>query len=77
MFGKRSPRTKYLGNTTSQPADQAPSLPRPSPYDGVVELTATPEAERIEPGPVAGRWVKPIKCYARVETTEVEGRRFG
>jgi hypothetical protein len=37
-----------------------------------------PELQPIEPEPCAqSRWVKPLSCYERKETTVVEGLRYG
>jgi hypothetical protein len=37
-----------------------------------------PEPQPIEPEPGAqSRWVKPLSCYERRETTIVEGLRYG
>jgi hypothetical protein len=37
-----------------------------------------PEPQPIEPDPGAqSRWVKPLSCYERRETTLVEGLRYG
>jgi hypothetical protein len=50
------------------------------PYDRAAELktAAQPDPERIEPKPQAqSRWVKPLSCYERRETTIVEGLRYG
>jgi hypothetical protein len=50
------------------------------PYAAVAELTAAaePEPQPIEPEPGAqSRWVKPLSCYERRETTVVEGLRYG
>jgi hypothetical protein len=43
-----------------------------APYDGVAELTATPE-----PKPAAAPWIRNINDYERRETTIVEGLRYG
>jgi hypothetical protein len=46
-------------------------IKRSAPYGGVAELKpAAPEAEHA-------RWVKPLSCYERRETTIVEGLRYG
>ncbi len=53
---------------------------RAGPSAAVAELTAAaePEPERIEPKRQAqSRWVKPLSCYERRETTFVEGIRYG
>jgi hypothetical protein len=37
-----------------------------------------PEPEPAEPEPGAqSRWLKPLSCYERRETTVVEGQRYG
>jgi hypothetical protein len=37
-----------------------------------------PEPQPIEPEPGAqSRWIKPLSCYERRETTVVEGLRYG
>ena len=52
---------------------------RGPPYDGVAQLTATPEAERVNPETAPGHapWIRPIAEYERRETTVVEGLRYG
>jgi hypothetical protein len=51
---------------------------RGAPYDRVAELTpATPEPEPVKPEGAFPRWVRPISCYERRETTVVEGLRYG
>jgi hypothetical protein len=51
------------------------------PYVAAVELKAAapePESQPIEPEPGArSRWIKPLSCYERRETTVVEGLRYG
>jgi hypothetical protein len=52
------------------------------PSAAVAELTAAaePEPQPIEPEPEPGaqsRWIKPLSCYERRETTVVEGLRYG
>jgi hypothetical protein len=43
-----------------------------------IEPKSEPEPQRIEPEPGAqSRWVKPLSCYERRETTIVEGLRYG
>jgi hypothetical protein len=49
-------------------------LTEEEPYDNVP--VTTPEADRLEPG-AQSRWVKPLSCYERRETTIVEGFRYG
>jgi hypothetical protein len=40
--------------------------------------TTEPELQLIEPEPGAqSRWIKPLSCYERRETTIVEGLRYG
>jgi|HubBroStandDraft_2_1064218.scaffolds.fasta_scaffold349955_2 hypothetical protein len=49
------------------------------PYDGAAELKPAarePEPQPIEPG-AQSRWIKPLSCYERRETTVVEGLRYG
>ena len=42
------------------------------------EAEPEPEPQPIEPEPGApSRWVKPLSCYERRETTVVEGLRYG
>jgi hypothetical protein len=51
-----------------------------APYVAAVDLTAekTPEPQPIEPERGAqSRWIKPLSCYERRETTVVEGLRYG
>jgi hypothetical protein len=53
---------------------------RTAPYVAAVELKAAAESEpqRIEPEPGAqSRWIQPLSCYKRRETTVVEGLRYG
>jgi hypothetical protein len=52
---------------------------KPGPSAAVAELTtAAAEPERIEPTSGAlSRWIKPLSCYERRETTVVEGLRYG
>jgi hypothetical protein len=48
---------------------------------------AKPEPQRVEPEPelpsvepepgAQSRWIKPLSCYERKETTIVEGLRYG
>jgi hypothetical protein len=50
------------------------------PYVAAVDLKAAaePEPDLIEPEPGAQpRWIKPLSCYERRETTVVEGLRYG
>jgi len=43
-----------------------------------IEPEPEPEPQRIEPETGAqSRWVKPLSCYERRETTVVEGLRYG
>jgi hypothetical protein len=44
----------------------------------VTEPEPAPEPQPIEPEPGAqSRWIKPLSCYERRETTVVEGLRYG
>ena len=50
------------------------------PSAAVAELTAAaePEPEPDNPEPSAqSRWIRPLSCYERRETTIVEGLRYG
>jgi hypothetical protein len=43
-----------------------------------IEPEPEPEPQPIEPEPGAqSRWIKPLSCYERRETTVVEGLRYG
>jgi hypothetical protein len=49
--------------------------PEPEP-----EPELEPEPQPIKPEPEPGaqsRWIKPLSCYERRETTVVEGLRYG
>jgi hypothetical protein len=57
--------------TTAVAAELEPE-PEPQP------LEPEPEPQPIEPEPGAqSRWIKPLSCYERRETTLVEGLRYG
>jgi hypothetical protein len=48
--------------------------PEPEP----IEPEPEPQPIKLEPGPGAqSRWIKPLSCYERRETTVVEGLRYG
>jgi hypothetical protein len=48
--------------------------PEPEP----IEPEPEPQPIKPEPGPGAqSRWIKPLSCYERRETTVVEGLRYG
>jgi hypothetical protein len=60
-------------------------MPEPEP-DETERIEPEPEPQRIDPHdagrlkPEPGaqsRWVKPLSCYERRETTVVEGLRYG
>jgi hypothetical protein len=52
--------------------------PEPTELNLEPEPEPEPEPQPIEPEPGAqSRWVKPISCYERRETTVVEGLRYG
>jgi hypothetical protein len=50
-----------------------------APYDGVAELTATPEADRrdLEPTPGYASWVRSVNEYTRQVTGEFQAARYG
>jgi hypothetical protein len=50
------------------------------PSAAVAELTpAAAEADRSDRGSAvaSSRWIRPLTCYGRRETTEVHGTRYG
>jgi hypothetical protein len=48
--------------------------PEPQP----IQPEPEPEPQPIEPEPGAqSRWIRPLSCYERRETTVVEGLRYG
>jgi hypothetical protein len=49
---------------------------RTGPSAAVAELTAAAAEPEPEPG-AQSRWIKPLSCYERRETTIVEGLRYG
>ena len=52
--------------------------PEPQPEPQLIEPEPEPEPQPIEPEPGAqSRWIKPLSCYERRETTVVEGLRYG
>jgi hypothetical protein len=52
--------------------------PEPEPETQLIEPEPEPEPQPIESEPSAqSRWVKPLSCYERRETTVVEGLRYG
>jgi hypothetical protein len=50
-----------------------------APYAAAVELTAEPKPDRVNPEPpgAPARWLKPLECYDRRESSEVHGSRYG
>ena len=65
--------------TEEEKASQRPPA-HAGPSAAVAELTAAaePEPKPTEPEPGAqSRWLKPLSCYERRETTIVEGLRYG
>ena len=60
-----------LEEPRSPPVREEPGPQQPS-------AAAEPEPQSVEPQPGAqSRWVKPLSCYERRETTVVEGLRYG
>jgi hypothetical protein len=54
--------------------ERAVAEPEPEPE----RIEPEPELQPTEPEPGAQlRWVKPLSCYERRETTVVEGLRYG
>jgi hypothetical protein len=51
------------------------------PYVGAVdELTTAPTAksdDELAPATAHPRWIRPLACYERRETTLIEGTRYG